>query len=92
MAYACAGTHRLDIARMDLPFRSQTVPVSEHALSDVRNDFHVFVPMERESAANGYLVIVPHDQIPNGFVLRISAIENREVVLRAQPAEVGMAQ
>ena len=88
VADACPSAHRLDVARLGSPEASQGVLVSDRALADIADDFHVLVTVEIESRARSDLVVIPDDEDSKGAVGGVALRRDFEMVARLQPPEV----
>ena len=89
--HAAAGAHPLHVAGTDHRAGARRVLVRERALEHVADDLHVAVAVRREAGAGHDAVLVDDPQRPELDVLGVEVVGERERVVRAEPAVVGIA-
>jgi hypothetical protein len=86
------GAHHLHVASADRALRAQRVAVPKHALPDVSNDLDVTMAVKRKAAVHRDFVVVPNHQRTECRVFWIPRGANLKVILRSQPAVVGLIE
>jgi len=89
---AGSGAYDLDIPRYGTPLIADAVFMSDGALADVGDDFHVRMGMKAEARPRSDLVIVPDHESAEWAVRPITVGRNDEVVTRLQPAVIALIE
>ena len=88
---AGTGTHPLDFARSDLCAGADGILVFQRAFENVGNDFHVLVPMGRESFTGLNTIFVDDAQRAEIGVVGVDEVTEGKCMFRIQPAQVHRA-
>jgi len=87
--HPAAGAHDLDLAGLELGVIAEAVAVLDGPFEDVREDFHVAMPMGRETHPRVDEVLVDDPQGPETHVGGVVIIGEAEAVPGHQPAVIG---
>src|SRR5258708_7198904 len=80
--------HPLDLARGNLPGVSQAVAVFQRAGDDIGHNLHFTVAVHRKTAARSDHVVVEDAQRPEGDILRVMVMGEREMPSSVQPVRL----
>jgi hypothetical protein len=89
--HAAAGAHQLDFARSKDSPVAHAVFVLQCAFEHVAEDLHLPMRMHSETLARRDAILIDDTQRPKAHLRRVVIIGERERVIRAQPAVIGMA-
>jgi hypothetical protein len=87
--HPAAGAHDLDLAGLELGVIAKAVAVLDGPFEDIREDFHVPVPVRRETHPRVDEVLVDDPQGPETHVGGVVIIGEAEAVPGHQPAVIG---
>jgi hypothetical protein len=83
-----SGAHHLDVSSVCFSEVPLIGTVRHRAFANVADDLDIFMLMETKSRADGDLVVIENDEIPNRLMSRIAVTSDREVMLCFEPARI----
>ena len=87
--HPAAGAHDLDLAGLELGVIPEAVAVLDGSFEDIREDFHVPVPVRRETHPRVDEVLIDDPEGPETHVGRVVVIGETEAMPGHQPAMIG---
>ena len=87
--HPAAGAHDLDLTGLELGMVAEAITVLDGPFQDVREDFHVAMPVGREAHRRVDEVLVDHPQGAETHVGGVMIIGETEAVPGHQPAVIG---